>query len=52
LKVLCERVVRTRFPDAFIPRPGLISGPWDPTGRFVLADTARSRRARARSGAA
>jgi 2'-hydroxyisoflavone reductase len=35
LKALCERVVRTRCPDAFIPRPGLIVGPWDPTGRFT-----------------
>jgi 2'-hydroxyisoflavone reductase len=35
LKVLCENVVRERFPDAFIPRPGLIVGPWDPTGRFT-----------------
>ena len=24
-----------RFPDAFVPRPGLIVGPWDPTGRFT-----------------
>jgi 2'-hydroxyisoflavone reductase len=35
LKVLCERVVRARFPAAFVPRPGLIVGPWDPTGRFT-----------------
>jgi 2'-hydroxyisoflavone reductase len=35
LKVLCERVVCARFPDAFVPRPGLIVGPWDPTGRFT-----------------
>jgi 2'-hydroxyisoflavone reductase len=35
LKVLCENAVRERFPDAFIPRPGLIVGPWDPTGRFT-----------------
>jgi 2'-hydroxyisoflavone reductase len=35
LKVLCENVVRERFPAAFIPRPGLIVGPWDPTGRFT-----------------
>jgi len=34
LKADCEDVVRERFPDAFIPRPGLIVGPWDPTGRF------------------
>ncbi|HEX4525482.1 MAG TPA: NAD-dependent epimerase/dehydratase family protein [Gaiellaceae bacterium] len=35
LKALCEDVVRDRFPGAFIPRPGLIVGPWDPTGRFT-----------------
>jgi 2'-hydroxyisoflavone reductase len=35
LKALCEDAVRRRFPDAFIPRPGLIVGPWDPTGRFT-----------------
>ena len=35
LKGLCEEVVRARFADAFIPRPGLIVGPWDPTGRFT-----------------
>ncbi len=35
LKALCEAVVRERFPAAFIPRPGLIVGPWDPTGRFT-----------------
>jgi 2'-hydroxyisoflavone reductase len=35
LKELSERVVRDRFPDAFIPRPGLIVGPHDPTGRFT-----------------
>lgn len=35
LKVLCEAAVRERFPDAFVPRPGLIVGPWDPTGRFT-----------------
>jgi 2'-hydroxyisoflavone reductase len=34
LKVLCEETVRSAFPSAFIPRPGLIAGPWDPTGRF------------------
>ncbi|HEX7083967.1 MAG TPA: hypothetical protein VF186_07625 [Gaiellaceae bacterium] len=34
LKALCEQAVRERFPDAFVPRPGLIVGPWDPTGRF------------------
>ena len=35
LKALCEETVRSRFPEAFIPRPGLIVGPWDPTGRFT-----------------
>jgi nucleoside-diphosphate-sugar epimerase len=35
LKVLCERAVLGRFPDAFVPRPGLIVGPWDPTNRFT-----------------
>jgi 2'-hydroxyisoflavone reductase len=34
LKVLCEETVRSAFPSAFVPRPGLIAGPWDPTGRF------------------
>ena len=34
-KARCEAVVRERFPAAFIPRPGLIVGPWDPTGRFT-----------------
>jgi 2'-hydroxyisoflavone reductase len=35
LKALCEEEVRRRFPDAFVVRPGLISGPWDPTARFT-----------------
>src|SRR3954462_8580630 len=35
LKADCEDEVRARFPDAFVPRPGLIGGPWDPTGRFT-----------------
>jgi len=35
LKALCEAAVRERFVDAFLVRPGLISGPWDPTGRFT-----------------
>jgi 2'-hydroxyisoflavone reductase len=35
LKALCEDEVRTRFPEAFVVRPGLISGPWDPTDRFT-----------------
>src|SRR3954452_24886240 len=34
LKADCEDAVRERFARAFIPRPGLIVGPWDPTGRF------------------
>jgi 2'-hydroxyisoflavone reductase len=34
LKALCEKTVRSAVPSAFIPRPGLIAGPWDPTGRF------------------
>jgi 2'-hydroxyisoflavone reductase len=35
LKALCEEIVRTNITAAFIPRPGLIVGPWDPTGRFT-----------------
>jgi 2'-hydroxyisoflavone reductase len=35
LKALCEDVVRAGSESAFIPRPGLIVGPWDPTGRFT-----------------
>jgi 2'-hydroxyisoflavone reductase len=36
LKVGCERVVEERFPDrSFVPRPGLIVGPYDPTDRFT-----------------
>jgi nucleoside-diphosphate-sugar epimerase len=35
LKAATERVVLERFPDAFVVRPGLIVGPWDPTGRFT-----------------
>ncbi|HEY6961457.1 MAG TPA: NAD-dependent epimerase/dehydratase family protein [Gaiellaceae bacterium] len=35
LKADCEDVVRERHPAAFVPRPGLIVGPWDPTGRFT-----------------
>jgi 2'-hydroxyisoflavone reductase len=46
LKALCENAVRARHSGAFIPRPGLIVGPWDPTGRFTywparLADGGR-----------
>jgi 2'-hydroxyisoflavone reductase len=39
LKALCEEAVRGRFPDAFVPRPGLIVGPFDPTGRFTYWPT-------------
>jgi 2'-hydroxyisoflavone reductase len=39
LKALCEDVVRGRFTNAFVPRPGLIVGPWDPTGRFTYWPT-------------
>jgi nucleoside-diphosphate-sugar epimerase len=39
LKADCEDLVRERFPDAFVPRPGLIVGPWDPTGRFTYWPT-------------
>ncbi|HSP73357.1 MAG TPA: SDR family oxidoreductase [Gaiellaceae bacterium] len=36
LKALCEDVVRETFGDrATVVRPGLIVGPWDPTGRFT-----------------
>jgi 2'-hydroxyisoflavone reductase len=35
LKARTENAVRERFPDAFVVRPGLIVGPWDPTGRFT-----------------
>ncbi len=36
LKAACEREVQAVFPDAaFIPRPGLIVGPFDPTNRFT-----------------
>jgi 2'-hydroxyisoflavone reductase len=35
LKADCEDLVRDRFPEAFVPRPGLIVGPWDPTGRYT-----------------
>jgi 2'-hydroxyisoflavone reductase len=35
LKAECEAVVTERFPRAFVVRPGLIVGPWDPTGRFT-----------------
>ena len=35
LKALCEKVVADAFPGrAFLPRPGLIVGPHDPSGRF------------------
>jgi 2'-hydroxyisoflavone reductase len=36
LKAACERVVRDEYGDAaLIVRPGLIVGPFDPTGRFT-----------------
>jgi len=36
LKAECEHTVEEVFPDAaLIVRPGLIVGPWDPTGRFT-----------------
>ncbi len=36
LKAACERVVEAYFPGKFlIIRPGLIVGPYDPTGRFI-----------------
>jgi 2'-hydroxyisoflavone reductase len=35
LKAQCEDVVRERYPGSFVVRPGLIVGPWDPTGRFT-----------------
>jgi 2'-hydroxyisoflavone reductase len=46
LKADCEDVARASFPGAFVVRPGLIVGPWDPTGRFTywpkrLADGGR-----------
>ncbi len=40
LKAECERSVEEVFPDAaLIVRPGLIVGPWDPTGRFTYWPT-------------
>ena len=40
LKALCEDVVREVYGDrATIVRPGLIVGPWDPTGRFTYWPT-------------
>jgi len=39
LKAQCEDVVCERYPDAFVVRPGLIVGPWDPTGRFTYWPT-------------
>ena len=39
IKALCEDAVRERFAEAFVPRPGLIVGPWDPTGRFAYWPT-------------
>jgi nucleoside-diphosphate-sugar epimerase len=34
-KAACERVVARVFPEAFVLRPGLIAGPYDPTDRFT-----------------
>lgn len=40
LKALCEQVVQAAFPEsAVILRPGLIVGPYDPTGRFAYWPT-------------
>src|ERR1700704_4464553 len=39
LKAECEDIVRSGFPNAFVVRPGLIVGPWDPTGRFTYWPT-------------
>src|SRR3954464_14898883 len=46
LKVLCENEVRARHPEAFVVRPGLIVGPWDPTGRFTYWPTRLAARGR------
>jgi 2'-hydroxyisoflavone reductase len=36
LKALCEQTLHTAWPGrALVARPGLIVGPWDPTGRFT-----------------
>ncbi|MDQ1403886.1 MAG: hypothetical protein QOG03_2202, partial [Actinomycetota bacterium] len=36
LKVLCEQAAESTFPGkTFIPRPGIIAGPHDPTDRFT-----------------
>ncbi|WP_193614979.1 NAD-dependent epimerase/dehydratase family protein [Nocardioides lijunqiniae] len=35
MKVACEQVVREGARSAMVVRPGLISGPGDPTGRFT-----------------
>ena len=35
-KAVCERIVEDAFGEAsLVVRPGLIVGPWDPTGRFT-----------------
>jgi 2'-hydroxyisoflavone reductase len=40
LKAACERVVEEIFPTgSLIIRPGVIAGPWDPTGRFTYWPT-------------
>ena len=53
LKALCEAVVQERFPDAFIPVPGLISGRGtrrvaSPTGRSASPRAAPCSRRRRR----
>lgn len=36
LKALCETALQAALPErALVARPGLIVGPWDPTGRFT-----------------
>jgi 2'-hydroxyisoflavone reductase len=36
LKALCEQALHAAWPGrALVARPGLIVGPWDPTGRFT-----------------
>jgi 2'-hydroxyisoflavone reductase len=47
LKALCEKEVLNAFQErAFIPRPGLIVGPHDPTDRFTYWPARISKRAR------
>jgi 2'-hydroxyisoflavone reductase len=35
MKVACEQIVRDGVRAAFVVRPGLVVGPWDPSGRFA-----------------